>query len=148
MTDSVPIEQLTIDEVNFVVADLPDQIQAAVRKYEEWRDRYVLAQDEVQLVASALRDLGAQIVAGVRAAEQEKANAEAEAKTEAKTEAEVEAETATEAEAMTSEGAPAVAPVVVEAPVTPAVPPVAVPPVVAPAVPAPVGETLVVDDAS
>ncbi len=142
MTDSVAIEQLTIDDVNFSVADLPEELQAAVRKYEEWRDRYALAQDEVQLVASALRDLGAQIVAGVRAVEQEKAAAavaavEAEAAAaveateqekaaasvaavEAEAEAVVEAEVASEA--MASEGAPTV--------------------VVAP------GETLVVDDAS
>lgn len=100
MTDSVTIEQLTIDDVTFSVTDLPEQIQAAVQKYEEWRDRYALAQDEVQLIASALRDLGAQIVAGVRAAEQEKADAEV---------AEVEAEAAVEA--------PVEAPVAVEAPV-------------------------------
>ena len=136
MTDSVPIEQLTIDEVNFVVADLPQEIQGAVRKYEEWRDRYVLAQDEVQLVASALRDLGAQIVNGVRQAEQQTAEAEVAA---------VAAETEASSEAMASEGAP-VPPV---PPVTPVAAPVAVPAVPPVAVPdAPAGETLVVDDAS
>ena len=77
MTDPVAIEQLTIDDVTFVVSELPEEIQAAVRKYEEWRDRYAVAQDELQLVSAALRDLGAQIVAGVRQFEEQKAAEEA-----------------------------------------------------------------------
>ena len=85
MTESIPIDQITIDEETFSVTELPEEIQAAVRKYEEWRDRYVIAQDEVQLVASALRDLGSQIVAGVRQVEEQKAAAEAEAAAEAVT---------------------------------------------------------------
>lgn len=77
MTDPVAIEHLTIDDVTFVVAELPEEIQAAVRKYEDWRDRYTVAQDELQLVSAALRDLGAQIVASVRNFENQKAAAEA-----------------------------------------------------------------------
>jgi len=77
MTDSVTIENLTIDEVTYVVGDLSDDIQQAVRKYEEWRDRFTMAQDEVSLVGAALRDLGAQIVAAVRNEEEAKAAAEA-----------------------------------------------------------------------
>jgi hypothetical protein len=68
MTD-VPIENLTIDETTYVVGDLPEDVQQAVRKYEEWRDRFAVAQDEVALVGAALRDLGAQIVGAIRAAE-------------------------------------------------------------------------------
>lgn len=78
MTDQVSIENLTIDDVNYVVADLPEEIQAAVRKYEEWRDRFAVAQDEVALVGAALRDLGAQIVAAVRQSEEQEAAAAAE----------------------------------------------------------------------
>jgi hypothetical protein len=70
MTELAPIEHLTIDETTYRVADLPTEVQAAVKKYEEWRERYVLAQDEVQLVSAALRDLGSQLVAAVRATEQ------------------------------------------------------------------------------
>ena len=69
MTDSVNIENLTIDDVNYIVADLPEEVQGAVQKYEDWRDRFAVAQDEVQLVGAALRDLGAQIVAAVRQTE-------------------------------------------------------------------------------
>ncbi len=79
MTDSVTIENLTIDDVTYVVGDLSDDIQQAVSKYEEWRDRFAVAQDEVALVGAALRDLGAQIVAAVRNEEEQKAAAEAEA---------------------------------------------------------------------
>ena len=82
MTDSVTIENLTIDDVTYVVGDLSDDIQQAVRKYEEWRDRFAVAQDEVALVGAALRDLGAQIVAAVRNEEEQKA-AEAVAEVEA-----------------------------------------------------------------
>lgn len=76
MTDQVSIENLTIDDVNYVVGDLPDEIQVAVRKYEEWRDRFAIAQDEVNLVGAALRDLGAQIVAAIKQAEEQEAAAE------------------------------------------------------------------------
>jgi hypothetical protein len=77
MNDQVSIENLTIDDVNYVVGDLPEDVQLAVRKYEEWRERFALAQDEVNLVGAALRDLGAQIVAAVRANdEQQAANVE------------------------------------------------------------------------
>ena len=79
MTEVVPIEQLTIDDVTFVVADLPEEIQALVRKYEDWRDRYTVAEDELMLVSSALRDLGANIVGGVKAFEEAKAAAAVEA---------------------------------------------------------------------
>lgn len=72
MTDAVTIENLTIDEVTYIVGDLSDDIQQAVRKYEEWRDRFTVAQDEVALVGAALRDLGAQIVAAVRSEEEQK----------------------------------------------------------------------------
>ena len=78
MTDQT-IEKLTIDEVDFVVADLPEEIQGAVRKYEEWRERQLIATDEVQLVSAALRDLGAQIVAAIRVNEEQLATAAAEA---------------------------------------------------------------------
>lgn len=63
---TTPIENITIDDVTYAVSELPEPVQQAVQKYEEWRERYALAQDEVQLVGSALRDLGANIVAGVR----------------------------------------------------------------------------------
>ena len=76
MTEQVSIENLTIDDVNYVVADLPEEIQAAVAKYEEWRDRFAVAQDEVNLVGAALRDLGAQIVAAVRQNEEQQAAAD------------------------------------------------------------------------
>ena len=79
MTDQVTIENLTIDDVNYIVDDLPDDVQQAVRKYEEWRDRFALAQDEVSLVGAALRDLGAQIVAAVRATDEKAAEEAAEA---------------------------------------------------------------------
>ena len=69
MTDSVTIENLTIDDVNYIVADLPEEVQGAVQKYEDWRDRFAVAQDEVALVGAALRDLGAQIVAAIRQTE-------------------------------------------------------------------------------
>lgn len=78
MTDQT-IEKLTIDEVDFVVAELPEEIQGAVRKYEEWRERQLIATDEVQLVSAALRDLGAQIVAAIRVNEEQLATAAAEA---------------------------------------------------------------------
>jgi hypothetical protein len=77
MNDQVSIENLTIDDVNYVVADLPEELQGAVRKYEEWRDRFAVAQDEVALVGAALRDLGAQIVAAVRQNEEQEAAAAA-----------------------------------------------------------------------
>ena len=79
MNDQVTIENLEIDGVNYLVAEQPDDIQAAVRKYEEWRERFALAQDEAALVGSALRDLGAQIVAAIRANEEAEAAAAAEA---------------------------------------------------------------------
>lgn len=66
MTDSTTIENLDIDGTTYVVAEQSEDIQAAVRKYEEWRDRFVVAQDEAALVNSALRDLGAQIVAAIK----------------------------------------------------------------------------------
>ncbi len=100
MTDQT-IEKLTIDEVDFVVAELPGEIQGAVRKYEEWRERQLIATDEVQLVSAALRDLGAQIVAAIRVNEEQLATAAAEAEA-AKAEAEAakaEAEAAKAAEA-------------------------------------------------
>lgn len=77
MNDQVSIENLTIDDVNYIVADLPEELQGAVRKYEEWRDRFAVAQDEVALVGAALRDLGAQIVAAVRQNEEQEAAAAA-----------------------------------------------------------------------
>lgn len=86
MTDQVTIENLTIDDVNYIVDDLPDDVQQAVRKYEEWRDRFALAQDEVALVGAALRDLGAQIVAAVRATDEKAAEEVAEATAEINTE--------------------------------------------------------------
>ena len=70
MTDLGSIDNLTIDGVNYVVAEQSDEIQLAVRKYEDWRDRLAVAQDEVTLVGAALRDLGAQIVAAIRAEEE------------------------------------------------------------------------------
>ena len=82
MTDQT-IEKLTIDEVDYVVAELPEEIQGAVGKYEEWRERQLIATDEVQLVSAALRDLGAQIVAAIRVNEEQKAAAAAEAEAEA-----------------------------------------------------------------
>ncbi len=63
------IENLDIDGVSYSVADLPEDVQAAVSKYEDWRERFAMAQDEAALVGSALRDLGAQIVAAIRANE-------------------------------------------------------------------------------
>ena len=77
MIEPTTIEKLTIDEVDYVVAELPEEIQVAVRKYEEWRERQVIATDEVQLVSSALRDLGAQIVAAIRVNEEQQAAAAA-----------------------------------------------------------------------
>lgn len=76
------IEQLTIDGTTFQVADLPGEIQQLVTKYEEWRERLVIAQDEALLVASALRDLGSNIVNSIKqneAAEDARATEEAEA---------------------------------------------------------------------
>lgn len=95
MTDQT-IEKLTIDEVDYVVAELPEEIQGAVRKYEEWRERQLIATDEVQLVSAALRDLGAQIVAAIRVNEEQQAAATAEAEAAA---AEAAAAEAAEAEA-------------------------------------------------
>lgn len=94
MTDQT-IEKLTIDEVDYVVAELPEEIQSAVKKYEEWRERQLIATDEVQLVSAALRDLGAQIVAAIRVNEEQQATAAAEAAAaKASAEAEAEAEAA------------------------------------------------------
>jgi len=90
MTDQT-IEKLTIDEVDYVVAELPEEIQGAVRKYEEWRERQLIATDEVQLVSAALRDLGAQIVAAIRVNEEQQAAATAEAEAAAAEAAEAEA---------------------------------------------------------
>jgi len=87
MTDQT-IEKLTIDEVDYAVAELPEEIQGAVTKYEEWRERQLVATDEVQLVSAALRDLGAQIVAAIRVNEEQQAAAAAEAEEMAAAEAE------------------------------------------------------------
>lgn len=77
MNEVGPIEQLTIDEVTFQVADLPEEIQKLVAKYEDWRDRLTVAQDEALIVASALRDLGANIVGAIKQQEAQAAEAAA-----------------------------------------------------------------------
>lgn len=83
MTDVDAIEQLTIDDTTFIVADLPAEIQQLVKKYEDWRDRLVVAQDEVILVQSALQTLGQSVVGSIQQFETAKAEAEAAAKEEA-----------------------------------------------------------------
>ncbi len=106
MTDPVTIENLSIDEVNYVVGELSDNIQQAVRKYEEWRDRFSVAQDEVQLVGAALRDLGTQIVTAIRVEEEQRAAAEEQRAAAEEEEAETKAETEAAAEVLALEGAP------------------------------------------
>lgn len=60
------VEKITVDQEEFVVADLPEGIQGAVSKYNDWRKRAVDAQDELNLVSAALRDLGGNIVTAIR----------------------------------------------------------------------------------
>ena len=79
MTDQTTIENLDIDGVTYIVDEQPEEIQRAVRKYEEWRERFALAQDEVNLVGAALRDLGSQLVGAIKANEAQAAAAEAQA---------------------------------------------------------------------
>ena len=80
-TEFQPIEQLTVDGEQYAVDDLPEGIQAGVRKYDDWRERQAVAQDELNLVSAALNSLSAQIVNAVREwqTEDEKAEETAEA---------------------------------------------------------------------
>ena len=129
MNEVGPIEQLTIDEVTFQVADLPEEIQKLVAKYEDWRDRLTVAQDEALLVASALRDLGANIVGAIK---QHEAQAAAEA---------AEADDTTEPAVVELEVPVEAAPVVEEA-----APVVEAAPEAAAVINVPSNDTLVVED--
>lgn len=74
------IEQLTIDGVQYVVAELPQNLQDAVNKYDDWRTRLNLAQDEVALVTAGLQSLGGSIVNAIRELNAAKASVEAAAR--------------------------------------------------------------------
>ena len=88
MTEEIKaIEQLTIDDTTFIVADLPEEIQQLVKKYEDWRDRLVVAQDEVVLVQSALQTLGQSVVGSIQQFEAAKAEAAEKAAADAAAEA-------------------------------------------------------------
>ena len=82
MTQSQPIDNLSIDGVNYVVDELPEDVQVAIQKYEDWRERFAVAQDEVQMVSAALRDLANQIVRAVQELEANAAQTKANETTE------------------------------------------------------------------
>ena len=71
------IEQVTIDHTQYVVAELPQNLQNAVKKYEDWNERLALAQDEVTLVQAGLQQLGSSIVTAIRELNAAKASVEA-----------------------------------------------------------------------
>ena len=77
--DPKNVEKITVDDEEFVVADLPEGIQGAVQKYNQWRQRAVEAQDELNLVSAALRDLGSNIVTAIREVKSADAETAAEA---------------------------------------------------------------------
>lgn len=76
MTEEVNnLERVTVDGEEFVVSELPEAIQGAVATYRRWQQTAQVKQDEVNVYAGALRDLGAQIVNSIR--EVQKADAAA-----------------------------------------------------------------------
>jgi hypothetical protein len=93
---SEPIEQITIDNVQYVVAELPPNVQAGVKKYEDWRARLLIARDEVQLVEAGLQVLGNNLVQAIRELNAAKASVEAAAKPADEVVAEVAAEVVAE----------------------------------------------------
>ncbi len=77
--DPKNVEKITVDGEEFVVADLPEGIQGAVQKYNQWRQKAVDAQDDLNLVSATLRDLGANIVTAIREVKSADAETAAEA---------------------------------------------------------------------
>jgi len=106
--DPKNVEKITVDGEEFVVADLPEGIQGAVQKYNQWRQKAVDAQDDLNLVSAALRDLGANIVTAIREVKSADAETAAEAAADeaAITDADVEAAVAEAAALAAPKAAP------------------------------------------
>lgn len=60
------VQKITVDGQEFVVSELPEGIQGAVATYGRWQAKAQEAQEELNIVSAALRDLGANIVNAVR----------------------------------------------------------------------------------